>query len=103
MQKLWQGIGIAVFWLAWPGLFVYLRWSERTRVLVVAGGEQVLLVKGFLSDGRWSLPGGGLHRHEDKLAGALRELREETGLVLKPEQLTPLASTIFRDRGLQFK
>ena len=92
----------AVFWLSWPVLFLYLRWSERTRVLVVASDENILLVNGFLGDGRWGLPGGGLHKGESRVAGARRELREETGLDLTPQQLTPLASTVFRERGLRF-
>ena len=40
----------------------------------------VLLVRHGYGQGRWSLPGGGLGRHEDPLHGAQRECREETGL-----------------------
>jgi ADP-ribose pyrophosphatase YjhB (NUDIX family) len=35
----------------------------------------------------WSLPGGLLDRHEPPLTGAVRELAEETGIVLPPERL----------------
>jgi 8-oxo-dGTP diphosphatase len=37
----------------------------------------------------WNLPGGGLHRGEGPLAGALREMREEIGLVLPAAALRP--------------
>jgi 8-oxo-dGTP pyrophosphatase MutT (NUDIX family) len=37
----------------------------------------------------WSLPGGLLDRHEEPADGALRELEEETGLRLSPDQLVP--------------
>lgn len=79
INRLWQLIGIVGFWAAWPLLFVYLYFTARTRVLVVAG-EQVLVVKGWLSTGAWDLPGGGLHRHETADAGVMRELHEETGI-----------------------
>ena len=38
----------------------------------------------------WCFPGGGLEGDEDPLAGAVRELAEETGVVVAPEDLTDL-------------
>lgn len=64
------------------------------RVLVVAGpsgAEQLLLVRGHDVDqpdrSWWFTVGGGIGAGEEPLAAALRELAEETGLVLLPEQL----------------
>lgn len=60
---------------------------RRTRVGaygVITEGERILLVRvsalDHLDVGRWSLPGGGLDHGEPIEAGALREIREETGL-----------------------
>ncbi len=79
MQKLWVLSGRIAYWLSWPLLFLYLQRSERTRVLVVCGDE-VLVVRGWLGNGRWCLPGGGIHRNELPKDGAVRELMEETGI-----------------------
>ncbi len=70
-------------------LYVYLRRGTRTRILVIAG-DKLLVVKGWLGTDQWSLPGGGLHSHENPVHGALRELREETGIVVGPDQLQKL-------------
>ena len=105
MQGAWRSwlrwLGVAAFWLSWPVLWVYFRRGERTRVLVRCGDE-VLLVKSWLGDGRWILPGGGLHRGEDPRSGAVRELREETGISLRPDRLQPLGKNIYRDKGFHF-
>lgn len=38
----------------------------------------------------WLSPGGRLHRDEDPVAGASREIREETGLDLQPVDFSPV-------------
>lgn len=58
-------------------------WRPRTlgvRVLVTAPDRRIALVR-HRYKGKWHLPGGGVHRREGYPAAALRELREETGLV----------------------
>ena len=87
MKNLWRLIGRVGFWAAWPLLFVYLRFGRRTRVLIRCG-EDLLVVKGWLSIDAWLFPGGGLHRGEDAAAGAVREVWEETGIRLEPSDLT---------------
>lgn len=64
------------------------------RVLLVAGApgeERLLLVRGHDVDqpGRtwWFTVGGGIGAEEEPLAAAVREVAEETGLVLAPDQL----------------
>jgi 8-oxo-dGTP pyrophosphatase MutT (NUDIX family) len=102
LRRLWTRLGQLGFWVAWPLLWIYLRRGERTRVLIVSEG-QALVVKGWLGSGKWVLPGGGLHRGEDAKAGALRELYEETGLRLQPEDLQDGGFGKVTDSGLTFR
>jgi 8-oxo-dGTP pyrophosphatase MutT (NUDIX family) len=102
MRKFWVLIGTVVFWVSWPVLWVYLRIGARTRVLIMADNE-VLVVKPFLGTGQWGLPGGGLHKGEDTVMGAIREVREETGINLKPAQLQAMHQARASHRGLKFK
>ena len=101
-HRTWPQLGKLTFWLSWPGLWVYLRIGWRTRLVVVADG-QLLMVKSWLGTDSWGLPGGGLHRKEQPVSGALRELSEETGLKLKPPQLKLLYKGWARYHGLGFK
>lgn len=95
-------LGKIFFWLTWPLLFIYLRFGKRTRVVLRVGNE-FLVVKGWYGDGSWQLPGGGLHRGEDSLSGAIREVGEETGISLHPKDLTLLAENLVSNGGLRFR
>jgi 8-oxo-dGTP pyrophosphatase MutT (NUDIX family) len=101
MKNSWPKIGTAAFWISWPALWLYLHFSERTRVLVIYK-DKVLVVRSWLGDGKWSLPGGGLHHHEAPLSGVLREMQEETSVVLQPKQLHELKHEHYRDKGFSF-
>ena len=94
-------IGTTLYWLAWPAYQVYFRFGDRTRVVIVQQGK-ILAMQQWIGTGRWSLPGGGLHRHEEPLIGALREVREETGLQLVPGQLQYLGRHAYRQHGHHF-
>lgn len=59
------------------------------RVLLVQRGHEPL-------KGRWSLPGGMLELGESLTAGAAREVREETGLIVEPVELVELLDRIHR-------
>lgn len=82
MTKLWIAIGRVAYIVTWPGIWLVVRLTPpRTRVLVIHNGY-LLLVRDWLGNGTWKLPGGGLHRHEPAQIGAIRELKEETGIDL---------------------
>jgi 8-oxo-dGTP pyrophosphatase MutT (NUDIX family) len=83
---------------------------ERDAVRVVltdAGGRVLLfhvLTPDQAPDGWWELPGGGIDPGESYLEAAVREIREETGLRLDPEQVGPprwRRDTTWRSRGLR--
>lgn len=65
---------------------------RAARVLLVDAAGRVLLFLGYDPDNRasgtwWFTPGGGLEPGENSRDGAVREVREETALVLRPENL----------------
>ena len=70
--------------IALAGLRIYWRVAKPktfgARLILVREGK-VLLVSPRRSQ-YWNLPGGGTRRNEDPSAGALRELREETGILV---------------------
>lgn len=102
MSKLWNKVGRVAFWTCLPALYVYLRRGTRTRVLIVSEGK-ALVIKSWLGTGKWSLPGGGLHVGEDPVVGAVREVREETGIELSPSKLAPMGEAEYSRYGLRFK
>jgi len=61
------------------------------RILLVDPAQQLLLFQGFdphmPGESFWFTAGGGLEPGEELLAGAVRELREETGMQVPPERL----------------
>jgi len=66
---------------------------DAVRVVLTDGGGRVLLfhvrTPDETPDGWWELPGGGLGRGESYLEAAIREIREETGLLLDPAHVSP--------------
>jgi 8-oxo-dGTP pyrophosphatase MutT (NUDIX family) len=94
-------LGISAFWLAWPLYIFYFKLSERTRVLLVRGNE-ILVVTNWVSDGKWSLPGGGMHPSETPVQGAVRELYEEIGLIVEPSQLQSIGKGQYRAYGHRY-
>lgn len=101
MSTIWRLAGRISFWLLWPALFVYAPLTKRTRIIVSADNK-VLVVRGWLSSGRWNLPGGGVLWREGAAEGAARELKEETGIDVKAGRLTPVTIRRSVESGLIF-
>jgi 8-oxo-dGTP pyrophosphatase MutT (NUDIX family) len=57
--------------------------------VIVTDGQRVLLGHATRSP-RWDIPKGAAERDENFVAAAVRELREETGLVALPDELVAL-------------
>jgi 8-oxo-dGTP pyrophosphatase MutT (NUDIX family) len=66
---------------------------DAVRVVLTDAGGRVLLFHVLTPDeapdGWWELPGGGIDSGESYLEAAVREIREETGLILDPGQVGP--------------
>ncbi|WP_312912302.1 NUDIX domain-containing protein [Natronosalvus caseinilyticus] len=54
---------------------------------VVVNGDALLLVEDFRASGEWKLPSGRIELGESMREGVARELEEETGLVVDPDDL----------------
>jgi ADP-ribose pyrophosphatase YjhB (NUDIX family) len=63
---------------------------DAGRVLLVRRGTEPL-------KGHWSLPGGLVELGEELLGAVVREVREETGLVVEPVELIELLDRIHRE------
>ncbi len=72
-------------------------WRPTARILLADPDERVLLFSARERDGErwWFTPGGGLHRGETVVAGAARELLEETGIRVTEAELGPVVATSF--------
>lgn len=64
----------------------FLHNSERVRVVVHTKNE-ILLIRSSFGSQKWSLPGGGVHKGEESILSASRELLEETSLKLSTKEL----------------
>ncbi len=68
-----------------------LLFREAARVILLDEDDRVLLIRGHDADqpdrSWWFTVGGGIDDGEDALGAAVREVREETGILLDPGQL----------------
>lgn len=68
--------------------------------IIVEGGRVVLVKRGHPPlEGEWSIPGGVLEVGETVREAAVREAREETGLIVEPGELLGVFDRVLRDEG----
>lgn len=89
MKKLFTRLIWVLHILALPISAHILNNSRRVRV-VVRFKDAILLERSYLGHQLWSLPGGGVEKHETLQEAAVRETREETGIVITGSQLRML-------------
>jgi 8-oxo-dGTP diphosphatase len=65
--------------------------------VLVLEGDKVLLVRRAIEPfkGFWDIPGGFLEKGEHPVQGAVRELREETGLEIKPVEILGIFMDVY--------
>lgn len=69
------------------------RARPSARVLVVGPADSLLLFQFRAPEGHsWLTPGGGVHRGEKVAVAAARELHEETGIRVRPDELGPVVA-----------
>lgn len=73
-----------------PFLKPYFKRNTRVRVLICDPANNILLIRSWFSHQQWSLPGGGINWGEDLLDAAVREVQEETGIVVQKNSLYSL-------------
>lgn len=86
-SKLWEILGRILYVITYPGIWLVIKCTPPRTRIIVKSDNKILLAKDWLGSGKWSLPGGGLHRNEDPQIGAIRELKEETGIVVQKSSL----------------
>ena len=88
MQKLCHLILALLYWLAFQARSVVWEIQQPTligvRALVVRGDE-ILLIRHRSGAKPWSLPGGGVEKHERMAEAARREAFEESGVPVRVE------------------
>ena len=76
----------------------------RVRVVVLSEDyKEILLVRSWLGRQKWSLPGGGLRRHEPAAEAGAREVHEETGLRVAADHLRELGTFMNDDARVPYK
>ena len=66
--------------------------------IVIVNEERELLLCHVTGGGHWDLPKGGIDAAESPIDAALRETREETGLVLAADELVDLGRFVYSER-----
>lgn len=78
-------------------------WTGGVRVILLNKEGKILLVKQH-HDGKdiWMVPGGGIEEGENSQDAAIREVMEETGLIIHIERLLWHVEEVSEERGQRF-
>jgi 8-oxo-dGTP pyrophosphatase MutT (NUDIX family) len=94
------------FYALWPGLYLYFRFNQHRARVIVRCGNEILVIQDNgrfgADDTSWTLPGGGIGRHEDDAEAAARELHEELGITVQPKTLVYLGERTIGSSGLVY-
>lgn len=80
-------LGKIAYFILGPIIYLLSPYGQARIRVIVRHKKQVLLVKSRLSSQKWDLPGGGIGRGERPTMAAVREVYEETGLVIDKDNL----------------
>lgn len=89
---IYRWLGRLIYWLLLPYRLTWLATTNRVGVVLTNPSGEIFLVKNWLGDGAWRLPGGGVKRGESSEVAASRELSEELGVACQPGNLSYLGS-----------
>lgn len=89
--KIYEKFGRIVYRLVTPTLrLLPASYKLRVRTVVVNDNNELLLVRSWMGSQSWNLPGGGIGYQEDSKSAAVREIREETGIITSIPELKDL-------------
>lgn len=95
-------MGVILFYLLWPLVWLYAPLTRRVRVIVIRD-EEILVVKNWFGSGKWQLPGGGIKFGESPEAAAIREMREELAVDIRQVRLLDAEPHIIQQNGMLFR
>ena len=81
-------------------------WGRAGAGVLLTTGQRVLVLlrsNEVTEPGTWNLAGGAVDPGEDPLTAGLRELEEETGLEIEPDDARVVGSTVWQSPGSSFR
>jgi 8-oxo-dGTP pyrophosphatase MutT (NUDIX family) len=99
MQEKWNKLGLFAYKTTLPlqKRIAPRIVAPRVRVVLKSPEGNILLVRTWFGKQRWSFPGGGIAKGESPETAALREVREETGLILRVDDLKLHDEIVYTD------